>query len=236
MDAYIGTICFSGEGAQGGKCPVPPRLLLLYSYIGLLRNSIVQILRNTKFWQNLFEFHEISWNSKKILWNTKLIISQKFCKIMKNKFFCSHLAPTQSAVCCTNSHLLKQSFAMWQCFFEMKPIYTYTVVFHSVIFNSVPKSLCLQQCGRVQFKADHCLSWDGLKEQSFVPLKSTKTVCHLNKLLVITQIYRVNIYWCIWPICPEGSVHLPTITKYSMNSQKPPGKRPATPRKEYPRY
>ena len=29
--------------------PTPPPLLLLYSYIGLLRNSIVQISRITKF-------------------------------------------------------------------------------------------------------------------------------------------------------------------------------------------
>ena len=46
----------------------------------------------------------------------------------------------------------------------------------------------------------------------------------------------MQIYWCIRPICPVGSVRLPTITNNSMNSQKTPGKRPATPRKEYPRY
>ena len=30
--------------------------------------------------------------------------------------------PTQSAVCCTNSCLLKHYFAVQQCYFEMKPI------------------------------------------------------------------------------------------------------------------
>ena len=34
----------------------------------------------------------------------------------------SHPTPTQSAICCTNSCLLKHYFAVHQCYFEMKPI------------------------------------------------------------------------------------------------------------------
>ena len=128
MDAYIGTICFSGEGAQGGKCPVPPLLLLLYSYIGLLRNSIVQILRNTKFWRNLFELRKISWNLRKISRNMK---SNYFWKISQNyekqKF---SQQPCSYTICCL-LHKLSSAMLLWD------EAHIYTVVFHSVIYNSV---------------------------------------------------------------------------------------------------
>ena len=55
-----------------------------------------------------------------------------------------------------------------------------------------------------------------------------------NKTGLLTK--KVPAYWCIRPICPVGPVRLPTITDNSMKSQKTPGKRPATPREEYPRY
>ena len=122
MEANIGTICVSAEGEQGGTrraTPHSPPLLHLHPYIGWLQNSIVQISRNTKFRQNQFEFREISQTLGKISRNTKLNILQNY----ENKHFCSHLTPTQSAVCCTNSRLLKQSFAARQCYFEMKAIY-----------------------------------------------------------------------------------------------------------------
>ena len=62
-----------------------------------------------KFGKN-FEKHEINYFAK---------LSRNY----ENENFRSNPTPTQSAVCCTNSHLLKQSFAARQCFFEMKPIY-----------------------------------------------------------------------------------------------------------------
>ena len=136
MDAYIGTICFSGEGAQGGKCPVPPLLLLLYSYIGLLQNSIVQILRNTKFWQNLFEFRKISWNLRKILHNMK---SNYFAKILRNyekRNFLQH--PCSYTICCL-LHKLSSAKTIFCCAAMLlwDEALIYTVVFHSVIYNSV---------------------------------------------------------------------------------------------------
>ena len=70
------------------------------------------------FWisRNFVKFHE-----KFVKHEIKYFanISQNY----KSENFCSHPTPTQSAVCCTNSRLLKQSFAAQQCYFEMKPIY-----------------------------------------------------------------------------------------------------------------
>ena len=65
MEADIGTICISAEGAQGSMClppplPIPTPFLLLHYYIVWLRNSIVS--------QNL-----------------KLNILQKFLEIAKTK-------------------------------------------------------------------------------------------------------------------------------------------------------
>ena len=139
MEADIGTICISAEGEQGGTCragpPHSPPLLLLYSYIGWLQNSIVQISRNSKFWWNYLEFCEISRNSRKILQNMKLNISQNFCEITKTKFFAAtlllHNLLSAAKLPSAKTIFFFAAMLLWDeddiC----------TVVFNSVIFNSV---------------------------------------------------------------------------------------------------
>ena len=109
----------------------PPLLLLLYSYIGLLWNSIVQILQNTKFWQNLFEFHKISWNLRKILQNMQLIVSQNF---LQQPCCLLHKLPSAKTIFCCASMLLWDEADI------------YTIVFHYVIYNSVVSSHHFSAC------------------------------------------------------------------------------------------
>ena len=63
----------------------------------------------------------------------------KISRNYKKENFCSNPTPTQSAVCCTNYRLLKHSFAAWQCFFEMKPIYTpqYSILSSLILWKFV---------------------------------------------------------------------------------------------------
>ena len=78
MEAELGTICVSGEGALGRPPPSPPVSPPPpppHSCLGWLRNNIVKFSRNTKFWQNYSEFCEISQNLSKMWQNMKLKIS-----------------------------------------------------------------------------------------------------------------------------------------------------------------
>ena len=120
MEADIGTICVSAQCAHGcmrrpphSPPPPPPPPLLL---------SVAAKQHRTNFPKHeiLTKLFRISRNSRNILRNTKLNISRKFSKITKMKF---SQPPYSYIICCTNSRLLKQSFAARQCYFEMKLIY-----------------------------------------------------------------------------------------------------------------
>ena len=103
MEAELGTICVSGEGALGRPPPSSPHQSPPSSSSLLPRVAAKQhckISRNTKVWQNYSEFCEISQNLSKmwqnmklkILWNTTYWrnyfefrkISQNLSKIWQN--------------------------------------------------------------------------------------------------------------------------------------------------------
>ena len=114
MGADIGTICVSAEGAQGGMrrpphSPLPPPSPPL-----LHRVAAKQHCTNFAKHKILMKLFRISQNFAKFqenFANNEIKYLAKISQNYENENFRSHPIPTQFAICCTNSRLLKQSFA-----------------------------------------------------------------------------------------------------------------------------
>ena len=128
MDADIGTICFSGEGVQGG---LPPPLLL--------HRVVKQHCTNFAKHKILTKFVWISWNLIKFEENFAKHEINYFAKISRN--YEKQKFPQQpcSYTICGLLHKLTSAKTIFCCaamlLWDEADIYT--IVFHSVIYNSV---------------------------------------------------------------------------------------------------